>query len=367
VDERLRGSIEPGSPDQSLNVLFDIGHPAHVHLFRHAIDELGARGHRTFVASRDKEVTLRLLDAYGIEHTPLSAVGGGTARLAAEWLGRELKLLSVARRFDPDVFVSVLNPPAIHVSRLLNRRSVAFHDTESAEFVERITRPFADVICTPSRFDHDLGTSHRRYDGYQELAYLHPNRFDPDPDLLRAHDVDPEAPYAVLRFVSWGAHHDVGRSGFSRAAKRRLVEALARFGDVYITSESPLPPEFEQYRLPVPPEAIHHLLSFADLYVGDSGTMATEAALLGTPAVRSSTAAGAGDMSNFRELETEYDLLRSIDNEDRTVQVATDLMADPEAGERWRSRLARLLAEKIDVTTYMTTLVERMGRQEPRP
>jgi len=61
---------------------FDVGHPAHVHLFKHAIDEVEARGHDTLVTSREKEVTTSLLDAYGIDHVPISKKGTTTFDLA---------------------------------------------------------------------------------------------------------------------------------------------------------------------------------------------------------------------------------------------------------------------------------------------
>jgi len=43
-------------------------------------------------------------------------------------------------------------------------------------------------------------------------------------------------------------------------------------------------------------------LYYANVYIGDSQTMATEASVLGTPAIRSNSFAEGSDMSNFREL-----------------------------------------------------------------
>jgi predicted glycosyltransferase len=353
------------SKTEPIRVLFDLAHPAHVHLFRNAIAELERRGHRTFVASREKDVTTQLLDAYDIPHRPISEIGEGPLGLAREWLGREARLYRLAREFDPDVIVGVSSPTAVHVSKLLGCRSVVFHDSEVTKFLELFALPYADSICTPANFSHDIDGPHRRYDGYQELAYLHPNWFEPDSELLREYGVEPDDPYSVLRFISWGAHHDVGHSGLSLETKERLVDALSKHGDVYITSESPLPPAFEPYRLPVPPEAIHHLLWYADLYVGDSQTMATEAALLGTPAVRSNSFAGPDDMSNFRELETEYGLLRSVAGGDEALSVALDLLTDPESKRRWAERRDRLLAEKIDVTDYIVETILEAGGKAP--
>jgi len=79
----------------------------------------------------------------------------------------------------------------------------------------------------------------------------------------------------------------------------------------------------------LPVEAIHDLLAFADCYVGDSQTMATEAALLGTPAVRTSAFVGDDDMSNFRELETEYGLLQSFADEDAAIDRAVAFLKEP--------------------------------------
>ena len=54
-----------------MNILFDIGHPAHVHLFKNAIWKLEAKGHKVAITSREKDVTTSLLDYYGFEHKVL--------------------------------------------------------------------------------------------------------------------------------------------------------------------------------------------------------------------------------------------------------------------------------------------------------
>ncbi|ELZ11158.1 hypothetical protein C479_07613 [Halovivax asiaticus JCM 14624] len=168
----------------------------------------------------------------------------------------------------------------------------------------------------------------------------------------------------MLRFVSWGAHHDVGHKGFSTEAKRELVSALSDYGDVYITSEDPLPDEFEDYRLPIPPTQIHDLLYYANLYAGDSQTMATEAAILGTPAVRSNSFAGEGDMSNFAELEQEYDLLYSRTEEGETLEIVGELIADSDAQDRWRQKREQLIEDKIDVTDFMLEMIYKLGESD---
>ena len=47
-----------------LKILIDIGHPAHVHIFRNLAKELEKDGHTVLFTCREKECTLDLLKAY---------------------------------------------------------------------------------------------------------------------------------------------------------------------------------------------------------------------------------------------------------------------------------------------------------------
>jgi predicted glycosyltransferase len=345
-----------------MRVQFDVTHPAHVHLFKNAIRTLAAKGHTVAVTSRNKEVTTDLLDAYGIEHTVLSTKGTTTAALISEWTLREFRTARFARRFDPDVIVSRALPSAVHAAALTGAASIVFTDTEYAWKVSKLIAPFVDYWCTPEHYTHDYGDKHRFHDGFDELAYLHPNWFTPDSDRLRQYGVDPDEPYFVLRFVSMGAHHDVSRDGFSPAAKQRLVEALSDHGTVYISSERPLPPELAEYEAPVPPEEIHQLLAFAELLVGDSETMATEAALLGTPTIRANSHATDGVLGVFVQLE-ERGLVESVDDIEVAHDRAIELATSPDASETWTRRRDELLEETVDVTDYMLDVIDEAAHE----
>ena len=347
-----------------MRVLFDVTHPAHVHLFKGAIGELEDEGHAVRVTSREKEITTELLDAYDIEHTVLSRKGSRKLELAGEWALRELRTLRVARAFDPDVVVSHLSPSAVHAARLVGAESVVFNDQEHPDTVPRLTAPLTTAYCTPASYGADRGEPHRRYDGFHELAYLHPDRFEPDRGTLRAHGVDPDEPYFVLRFVSMGAHHDVGERGISSATRRRLVEALSERGPVYVSTESPLPASLSANRLPVPPAAMHDLLAEASLLVTDSATMAMEAGVLGTPVVRSNSIDEDGNFGNLAELAA-YDLVESV-SDDRVVEVARRIATDPDADDRWSERRDRLLEDCIDVTAYILEVVREVAGEERR-
>lgn len=349
-----------------MNVLFDINHPAQVHLFRHAIAELEERGHETLVTSREKEMTTRLLDAFGIDHVVLTERGEGVSGLVGEMLRREFKLLRVAQPFGPDAIISRNNPPAVHVANLLGARSVIVEDTDlstklDSALVRRayasVTYPLVDITACPRSLDVPVPRERRRDVDFQELAYLHPNRFDPDPSVLRRADVSPDDPYFVLRLAGWDAFHDVGHSGLSAAAVDELVSLLSEHGEVYVSSEAELPTDVDVQPIPVEPHQVHHLLAYADAYIGDSGTMSTEAALLGTPAVRVNTLAREDDESVFVELEQEYELLHSFVDEDEAITHVSDLVSDPTTGDAWGRRRKEMLSDKQDVTTELVDIL----------
>jgi len=349
-----------------MNVLFDINHPAHVHLFKNAIWDLQDDGADVLVTSREKEITTDLLDAYGIEYRTISREREGPLSLTIEWAAREVRLLAVARSFDPDVVVSRLNPPLVHVSKLLGVPNVIVTDTEIKSgaidaVYSMVTDPFIDVYCTPPGFNRPNRDAEHHMIDFQELAYLHPEYFTPDPEPLEAEGVDPDERYFVLRFVAWDAFHDVGYRGISKEVRRELVSYLDGRGEVYITSEDPLPPEFSDYRLPIPPHLVHHLLYYADLYVGDSGTMSSEAAILGTPAVRTNSMVDDDTESIFYELEEEYGLMFSFSEERRALQRVRALLNEDEDGEsddnRWHRKRESLLEDKQNVTRRLVELI----------
>jgi predicted glycosyltransferase len=306
-------------------------------------------------------MTTDLLDAYDLEHTVLSGRREGTLGTVAEWGLREARTVRFARRFDPDVVLSRLVPTAVHGAKAAGAESVVFADTENVEHVARVTTPLIDHLCTPESYRHDYGESHRRHPGVQELAYLHPDRFTPDPELLRDHGVDPDEPYFVLRFAQLDAHHDGERRGLLPETKRELIEELSELGTVYVSSEGDLPPGLDGHEVPVPPAEIHHLLAEADVLATDSVTMATEAGLLGTPAVRYEAPAVEGVLGALVELE-DRGLVDLTTEDDALKRRTLELARSDDAGDEWSARRDDYLADSIDVTSYMLDVVEEAGR-----
>ena len=344
-----------------MDIIITIQHPAHVHFFRNIIWELENEGYNVWVFTRESELVEKLLNAFDIDHTQLVSKVNGTLDTYKTQLQYEWRLWKHARRIDPDVITAIGGIAAAHVSKLVGAKAIVFTDSGDHAPLNRLGMWAADRICTPDILSTDYGEKQIRYPGYHELSYLHPNRFSPDDSELLKRGVEVNETYSVIRFVGWSAEHDHGKRGISEAGKTDLVNRLNDAGEVYITSESPLPEKFEPYRLPIPPVEIHNLLHFANLYVGDSQTMATEAAILGTPAIRSNSFAGKGDIDNFVELEEEYGLLRSTPDEIEAIELAEEWIVNSKLQANWQNKREMLLEDKIDVCEFATQLIQKVG------
>jgi hypothetical protein len=181
------------------------------------------------------------------------------------------------------------------------------------------------------------------------LAYLHPDRFTPDPELVAELGIDPDRPYAVIRLVGWGAHHDVGHHGFDRDGLVRFVEDLAEHVQPCVTVEGELPAELERYRLAIPYRQIHHVLAFASLYVGEGATMASEAAVLGTPSVYVNTLE-AGTIDMF----VESGMMTWSTNAEEVARTCLEIATHPgESRSAAVNRRDAWLAEQTDVSDVL--------------
>lgn len=348
--------------NQLRRVLFDIQHPAQVHLFKHVLWELQEKGVETMVLSRDKELTLDLLDAYGIRHLSLSRRKNGLPAAVVELGVREYRTIRAAWSFQPDVIVSRVSPPAVHAASLVGAKSVIVTDTDIESTLlgrvfHGISLPFADVVCRPPGLELSIPRRNQEIVGPQELAYLHPNRFRADPNALEQHGVDVDEPYFVIRLSGWDAYHDIGHQGLSETTLKNIIQYLSGYGQLYLSSETGHSFGVDLPEIPVPPHLIHDLLYHADLYIGDSGTMSTEAALLGTPAIRSNSIPREQDELFFRELEAEHGLLFSVSTDDVVLRKVKEIISDDRTQQTWCERRKRFLEDASDVTDQLVSII----------
>lgn len=340
-----------------MRIVVDLNHPADVHLFRNFIKSMKNRGHNVLITASKKDVSLNLLDLYNLEYVNLGTYGKSLSEKLLNIPKLDYRMYEAVKKFKPDIFIGADSIRGPHVARFLGKPSISFEDTEHQKEQHLLYVPFTTKILTSSCFKKEFGKKQIRYNGYHELAYLHPNYFKPNPNILFELGLSENDPYTVIRFVSWDASHDIGHSGIG--SKKSFVKMIEQYGSVFITSETELDSELERYRLKVSSEKLHDVLFYASLYIGEGATTATESALLGTHAIYVNTLrAGTTD-----EIETKYDLLYNFSNkediETKVPKKVSELFENPNLKQEGKTKREKIIKDKIDVTAFMVQFVEQ--------
>ena len=336
-----------------MKILIDIGHPGHVHLFKNFTFEMEKKGHDIFFTCREKEFEIELLERYGFKY---KSFGKKFKTLIGKMFGLlkfDLQAIFTALYFKPDIFMSHGSIYVAHASFLLRKPHVSFEDTFNMEQV-KLYSPFTEVILINNYKKIPLKSNNViTYDGYHELAYLHPSRFSPNENIFSILGLKKDQPYIIIRFVSWNASHDVGQKGFSLEQKEKIIKELSKRIKLFISSENELPDSLKSYKIKIPPERMHDALAFATLFIGEGATMATECAMLGTPSIYINSL----EPPYIKEQE-DYGLLFNYRKGDGILEKALDLLKDNKLKGEFHKRRDKMLSEKIDLTAFTVWFVE---------
>lgn len=317
------------------------------------------------ILARDHECTLPLLDAYGLRYEVYGKPQKRGHRRALELIPHVRKAYRLAKKFRPEIVVGTGLVEAC-TSILFRKPYIVFTDTETTSLVNSLLRPIVKGIYTPSCFRKHLGRKHVRYDGFKELAYLHPDYFQPDPSVYNLLGINSDEIYVILRLNPFDAFHDVGVRGFSPEEKGRLIQALQPHARVFISSDAGLEPGLQKYAIGIPAHRIHDAEYYAQLLVTDAGTMLTEAAILGTPGIHCSGYVTRKCLGNLVELEEKYQLIFNYSDPSRAIAKAVELIKQPDLKKQWQEKRQALLADKIDVLKFMVETIESYATKANR-
>lgn len=344
-----------------MNILFDVGHPAHVHLLRYLYFELIKKKHSVFVTVKDNLITaIKLLNHYNIQFISIGSKADNIFFKAVRQISYDIKIAELVWRKNIRLGIgSSIN--LAHASKITKMDSIILDDDddEVQPLFVKYAHPFCDLLLSPdSIIGHRKKKDTLFYSGYHELAYLHPKRFQPDMTILETAGIKKDEKYFILRFNSFKAHHDIGVQGLSLENKKKLINLLKPYGKIYITSERELESEFKEYRINIASHQIHSFIAFAAMFIGDSQTMTSEASILGTPALKCNSFAGLLSVPN--ELENKYELCLSFLPEDfnKMLYKIEELLKTDDLKKTWQERRIKLLNDKIDVTGFLIWMIE---------
>ena len=366
-----------------MNILIQLVHPAHYYYYRDTINNLKRDGHKVVIAIVKKDMLEDILKEDGVEYVdicPVSHKKWGKSGLIFDMILRDLRMLRLTLKNRIDLITGSTIETA-HIGWLLRKPNINIGEDDAAVVMKYIKniKPFVGVRLTPDCCNNGpIESKSVHFPSYFKTAYLRPGYFTANRDKVKQYGIDDSEPYFVIRFSALNAHHDVGIKGINTEVAQRLVDILSPHGRIYITSERPLEPQFEQYRIKINPLDMHHVMAFASLYIGDSQTMAAEAGVLGVPFVRFNDFVGR--IGYLRELEDVYQLgygihatpltadspIRRADGSEQPSGVEAlyktveNLVAMP-AEERkatFQTRRKKMLSEKIDCAKFLTWFIE---------
>ncbi len=344
-----------------MKVFFYLAHPAHYHLFKRTIRSIQESGGESIVTIKNKDVLEALLIADDVAYTNIYPGLRGKGKIATflSMLRKDITFIRLINRVRPDVLIGT-SVELAQVGRLMGYPSIVVNedDWQVVREFAYLAYPFATVVVAPFSCDTGRwGHKVKRYKGYHELAYLRPEHFQPDRSRIREYVGD--GAYSLFRISSLNAYHDKGKQGIAEEFLLKAAAMLQTIGSVYISSEGPLPHELEHLRLTAPPKLMHHVLAEAEIYIGDSQTMAAEAAILGTPSIRINDFVGR--IGYLNDLEHNYALTHGFKptQSEEAVALIKSLIEKPDRKRDYAYKRGFMLQECDEVNqVIMKTLVE---------
>lgn len=334
-------------------VLFDIGHPAHVHLFKNFIIYLQKRGIEYEVVTRDKEITNALLTNYNIPFKSISKQSLSLSSMLWEFIFRGLKIirLYIKNRYSIAMGTSV---SIGYLSFFSLGKVISWNfcedDDDIVPLQALLSYPFSTKIIVPDCLRHKYWKRKRvTYSSYHELAYLHPNNFIPDENILNKYGLEPKT-YVIFRLSALKAHHDIGIKGISFELREKLKSFLSEYS-IIESLEGKQGNKIEPYDM-------HHVLAFAKIIVCDSQTMAAEGMVLGVPSFRINSFVG--KISYLEELENKYKLGFGIlpEKEELILSTLKETISTENLESLWAQKKELMLIDKLDLNQWMINYFE---------
>ena len=340
-----------------MNILAYFGHPAQYLFLRETIKRLTVSGeHQVTILIKSKDVLEQLIAHDGFTYLNILPQQRGHSKLAILWslFVRILRIIPTTRSIDAQLLIG--SDASLAYVGLLFRIpciTITEDDYRIIRHLADLTYPVTQTILCPEICDvGSWGKKKTGYDGYMKLAYLHPNVFTYNPEIVRAYGFT--IPYVIIRLVELTAHHDNGIGGINVGLLQQIISYVEQKGyRPCLTSEKKMEDSYTPYLLTINPTDMHHILAGATLLISDSQSMSVEAAVLGVASVRYSDFAG--KISVLEELENQYQLTFGIPTTEpnRLLEKVNALLAMDNLSVVMKERQQRMLKDKIDVTAFL--------------
>ena len=331
-------------------------------LFLSAIGrKLASDGYDVLYTTRRYREVDELVKIRDIEVIVAGTYGGATleGKLAAS-AHRIEELSHIIGPLKPDISLASASPEAARTAFGLAIPHYTVNDSPHSRAVARLTIPLADKLFSPAVIPKGmwlkLGATMgqiTQYNGLDPLAWL--TGLVPNKRVLEELGLNDSAPIIVFRVEESFASYLVGRAsqqsvtvpivkdllnGHGHGIGAQIV-VLARYPEQVPAVRKALPEE-----VVVPSKAVDgpSLLSFTSLFVGAGGTMTTEAALLGVPAL----SCYPGEPTIVERYLIRQGLVKRVTDPNRASTTIRGVLANLEDAHRNQGEKARSLMQKME-------------------
>ena len=210
--------------------------------------------------------------------------GTSTISIFVSLVKRIYKVFYHAKIFKPDLMVGSDASVAIVGSIFSVHRITIIEDDYSViKILGDLTYPFTETILCPNVCD--VGKWNYKKvgcNGYMKLAYLHPNIFNEEKNIVKKYNLPNK--FAIIRLSQLAAYHDKYVDGLNHKFLIEIIDILEKHSiNVFITAETQIDKFYSKYLLKINPNDIHQVLAQSSILISDSQSMSVEASILEFP------------------------------------------------------------------------------------
>jgi len=344
-----------------MKILFIVYHPVDPYIIFETAKQIENEGYTPFFVIIEKEgIIKKIIESYGFEN----AVIGESKE---SFLGKILNIFTIVsginkyvKKINPDLIFSPATPYSSMACRFNKKPLICWEDTETATFNFKYSHKRIDSLLLTDSFYKELpGNNIIKFNGYKELAYLHPNNFKPDLNVLKKLGLKIEDKIVLMRFSALNAMHDIGLKSEVDTNDSKILKFIKKAeythnAKIFISvTERDLDHRFDAYKLEIEPSKYTHLLSFCTLYIGEGTTTASEAGVLGVPWI----ALRDKPLGYLIDQEDNYGLGFRIESLDIALKKAEEILQNKSLRSEWKIKRSKLLKDKIDVSAFITWFI----------
>ena len=268
-----------------MNLLFNLVHISDLNLFKSAINKL-AMSNQVYVTVRQRGNLLKVVEKE--LNLPIIIVGDHKQTFLKKVIGifkSEYIYWKLIKKLNINVSINQ-SFYSIWACKLRGAKFITFEDDFEYKFAFYYAKWFADKDVMP-KFIPARGKNVVKYNGFKELAYLHPNRFSANRSILNQYDLVPyeyvfvrEVSNVSLNYKNKKDHlHIILSTLYSKNVEvvlsiedKRKIDHLKESYPALIILDEPV-------------EDIFSLIKFAKFSISSGDTVARESALLSTPCI----------------------------------------------------------------------------------